>query len=468
MFADILCSEEVARLYAPASIVGYMLKFESALAAAQAAEGFFDPALAGQIDRACDPGLYDAQEILAASRDAGSAAIPLVARLTRQVAARSEAAAAWVHHGTTSQDVIDTAMAMAGRAALEAIDRDLSILIRSLLKHAATNAHTPVLARTLLQPASLTTFGTKVVAWCAPLIRSQRLLRTAGRRALQLQLGGPVGGFAVADPRNEGVIERVAATLGLGVPVGSWHTQRDEPARLACELGVLCGSLAKLSRDWSLMSQAEVAELREPTWQGRGGSTAMAHKRNPVAAMTGLAAGMRAPLRVAGVLAAMAQEHERALGGWQSELAEWAELAGIVHGSVHALARAASGLDIDPARMRHNIEQQAGLASAEAATAWLAQRVGRPAAMGMMAGLCKEQASGPVHLKDRLRAELRTNPRLAGFADADLERVFDPALTTLALARQALLDVESWRSSADQLADDRPHHCGERRGDCDL
>jgi 3-carboxy-cis,cis-muconate cycloisomerase len=155
--------------------------------------------------------------------------------------------------------------------------------------------------------------------------------------------------------KGPAVRARTAAALSLADPGGTWHTARDEWLRLGCELGLLAGTLGKLARDWSLMGQGEIAEIAEPGGEGRGGSTAMAHKRNPVAAMLALAAAQRAPQRVAALLQGMVQEHERALGGWQAELAEWSGLWLAVHGGLKPLAEAAAGLQVDEARMRQNI-----------------------------------------------------------------------------------------------------------------
>jgi 3-carboxy-cis,cis-muconate cycloisomerase len=151
------------------------------------------------------------------------------------------------------------------------------------------------------------------------------------------------------------VLQRLGEALQLSPSQGTWHTERDDWVRLGCELGVLCGAVGKIARDWSLMSQGEIAEVAEPSGEGRGGSTAMAHKRNPVAAMLGLAAAQRAPQRVAALLQAMPQEHERGLGNWQAELAEWSGLLLAVHGGLKPMAEAAQGLQVDAARMRENI-----------------------------------------------------------------------------------------------------------------
>ncbi|MED5621085.1 lyase family protein [Ideonella sp. BN130291] len=355
VFEQFLSTPEMLGVFSEAGVVQAMLDFEAALARAQAGEGLLTDAQAATIAGACRVEQLDVPALLAASGRAGSLAIPLVQQLKACVAQADPEAARRAHHGSTSQDVIDTAMVLCTRRALALIDRDLSSLAGALLRLADAHITTPMLARTLMQPAAVTSFGFKIAQWLQPLLRAQARLHEAGQRALQLQLGGGVGTLAAMGQAGPAVARRTAALLGLPEPHGAWHTQRDDWVRLACELGVLCGSLGKLARDWSLMGQAEVAELAEPSEAGRGGSTAMPHKRNPVAAMAGLAAAQRAPQRVAALLQAMPQEHERGLGNWQAELAEWTGLLLSAHGALKALADAAAGLQVDTARMRHNL-----------------------------------------------------------------------------------------------------------------
>ena len=172
----------------------------------------------------------------------------------------------------------------------------------------------------------------------------------------------------------------MAKELGLGDPGATWHTQRDEWVGLGCELGILAGSLGKIATDVALMGQYEVREVAEPSEPGRGGSSAMPHKRNPVASMVALAAAHRAPQRVAALLAAMPQAHERALGAWQAELAEWPQLLMSAHGSARALASALPGLVIDAARMRANIDTLRAELPKAAADEWFDPALAQQAA----------------------------------------------------------------------------------------
>ncbi len=380
IFEGFLSTSETLGAFSDRNFVEAMLRFEAALARAQVAEGLIPEMAAQSIVGNCKVELFDVPRIVRESGRAGSVAIPLVKALKEAVALFNAKASPFVHFGSTSQDVIDTAMSLVTREALGPIEVDLERAIEALLQHAADHAATPTLARTLMQPASVTSFGLKCAGWAAPLVRGRLRLRAASTRALSVQLGGAVGTLAQMKDSGLAVMQRMADDLGLRNAGASWHTQRDEWVALGCELGLLTGSLGKIALDISLLGQYEIGEVVEPTEPGRGGSSAMPHKRNPVASMIALAAAHRAPQRVATLLAAMPQEHERALGGWQAELAEWPNLLMSTHGSVRALAGALPGLRIDTARMRANIDHLRAELPREAADEWfdpaLAQHAG--------------------------------------------------------------------------------------------
>jgi len=379
IFEGFLSTSETLAAFSDHNFVGAMLRFEAALARAQAAEGLIPESAAHSIAGSCKVELFDVAKIVRESGRAGSVAIPLVKSLKEAVGLFNAEAVPYVHFGSTSQDVIDSAMALVTREAVALVEADLVKAAQALLAHAKRHAATPILARTLMQPASVTSFGLKCAGWAAPLVRSRARLAEAARRALQLQLGGAVGTLAQMKGQGPAVRQRMAEELGLGDPGATWHTQRDEWIALGCELGLMVGSLGKIAKDIALMGQYEVGELAEPSEPGRGGSSAMPHKRNPVASMVALAAAQRAPQRVAALLAAMPQEHERALGAWQAELGEWPQLLMSAHGSVHALAGALPGLQIDAARMRANIDRLRAELPGEAADEWFDPALAEPA-----------------------------------------------------------------------------------------
>ncbi|HEV7575028.1 MAG TPA: lyase family protein [Caldimonas sp.] len=421
IFARTLASAAMVEVFADRSIVAAMLAFESALAEAEAAEGAIPPGAAAPIAAASRAGAGDVDSLVDEARRAGSLAIPLVKRLTATVAERDEAAAAFVHHGSTSQDVIDTAMVIVTKRALALIDADLARLSASLRALARAHLATPMLARTLLQPAQVISFGFKLVAWVAPLLRARDRLAHARDTALRVQLGGAVGTLATLGDKGPAVARRLAAQLGLATGEGAWHVQRDDWVALGCEVAVLCGSLGKIGRDIALLAQAEVGEVAEPSASGRGGSSAMPQKRNPVAAMTAIAASVRAPHHAAALLAAMAPPHERGLGEWQAELAEWPSLFLETHGALAALADACGGLEVNAARMRENIDRQHGTVFAEAAAALLVPSLGKAKAHELLAAL----SARAVGEGGDLHALLRAEPSLRGIDATALAAAFD-------------------------------------------
>ena len=356
IFEGFLSTLEVQEAFGDRRFVAAMLRFEAALARAQAATGLIPEAAAKSIIGSCKVELFDVPKLVRDSGRAGSIAVPMVRSLQEAVGLFNPGAVAHTHFGCISQDVVDTAMALVTREALALITADLAQLVDALLALAERHAGTPMLARTLMQPASVTSFGLKCAGWAAPLVRSLQRLDHAAGQALQLQLGGAVGTLAEMGPHGPEVAQRMAAELGLRCPLSHWQTQRDEWVALGCELGLLVGSLGKVARDMALMAQFEVAEVAEAHEPGRGGSSAMPHKHNPVGAMVALAAAQRAPQRVAALLQAMPQEHERALAQWQVELAEWPQLVMSAHGSVRAMVQATAGLRVDPARMAANLD----------------------------------------------------------------------------------------------------------------
>jgi 3-carboxy-cis,cis-muconate cycloisomerase len=360
-FEALLSTPEALRAFGQQGVVAAMLRFEAALARAQAEVGLVPETAARQIAAQCHVAHFDVPQLLAASSHAGSLAIPLVQALRERVAAVDATSAAWVHFGATSQDVIDTALVLQTQVVGAALDADAERLVATLRALAQQEAHTPALARTLMQPASATTLGLKVLNWSEPIARALQRVQAEARNAMRVQLGGAVGTLAVMGEHGPAVRSALAQSLGLADAATSWHTQRESWVALACAVGVLVGACGKMARDWSLMMQAEVGELSEPQEPGRGASSAMAHKHNPVAAMVALAAAQRVPQRVAALLATMPQEHERALGAWQAELAEWVGLWTSAAGALRALADAAPGLVVHHARLRANLEAHRGV-----------------------------------------------------------------------------------------------------------
>lgn len=459
IFDSFLTTSDMIAAFDDAAVVQAMFRFEAALARAQAEEGLIPKEAASAIAGVCKAQLYDIPTIIHAGRRAGSLAIPLVKELTRTVALYDEGAARHVHRGSTSQDVIDSALVLVTRDALQLLDDGLHDLCGQLLQLAEGHLATPVLARTLMQPAQVTSFGFKAAGWLAPLVRARARVREAAARALQLQLGGAVGTLSVMGERGAAVAARMAKELGLKVADATWHTQRDEWVRLGMEVAVLSGSLGKLATDLSLMAQGEIGELAEPSGGGRGGSSAMPHKRNPVSAMIALAAARRTPQHAASLLACMNQEHERGLGNWQAELAEWPNLFLSAHGALRALDEAFAGLTVDSERMLRNIQGLHGLVFAEAASSYLAGAIGKPKAHALLEDLSRQAAAGSRPLDELLREAMQADPALASQLDPGrLAAVFDPVAAAAPARRLAEGQLHALRADMAELDANHPFH----------
>jgi len=335
-----------------AAVLRHALAFEAALARAQAAEGLLAPAVADAIAGACATIALDPRELAEEVALAGTLAIPLVKRLRARLL-DSEAASA-IHKGATSQDVADTVLMLQVAAAADVLAADLNRVCSALYDHAQHHAATPAIGRTLLQDARPVGFGLRLAQAAAGITAAaQRLARDVAAHT-NIQFGGAVGTRAELEGKGAAIAQRMAEALGLGVSL-PWHARRVGLAEIASALGILIGALGKLARDVSLLAQNAVNEAREPVIEGRGGSSAMAHKRNPTGCQVALSAAIRAPGLVASILTGLPQEQERGLGGWQAEGPALAELFLLAAGSASAMAAVAEGLEIDVAAISRNL-----------------------------------------------------------------------------------------------------------------
>lgn len=400
------------------------LDFEAALARAEAGCGVIPAAAAASIAEACRAELYDLDALAAGALRAGTLAIPLVKRLGEEVARRDEAVAGWVHFGATSQDVLDTALVLQLRRALPLLVGQADAVAAPLREIARKHRDTPMLGRTLLQPGPPITFGLKAAGWLGGVTRGVARLRQAADGALLLQFGGAVGTLSALGDKGPEVARALGRELGLPVPEAPWHAHRDRLAAFACAVAVLAGSVGKIARDLSLLMQSEVAEAQEPGGQGRGGSSTMPHKRNPVASVVALAACQRVPGLLASIVGGLWGEHERAAGAWQAEAAAHAELVLALSAALSAMAEALGGLRVDPAAMRANLDRLRGLVMAEPLSLALAPQIGRGRAHELTERLVAEAAASGRHLREVAGAD----PEVGHLLDAAaLDRVFDPA-----------------------------------------
>ncbi len=359
LFAGVYARGESAQALTDEAWLQAMLDVEAALARACAAEGLIDAESAARIAEACVASQFDLAAIGAEAGRHASPVIPLVAALKASV---DESARPAVHLGATSQDVLDTALMLVAQRALAPLRRDAAAAADAAARLAEAHRRTPLVGRTLLQQALPVSFGLRAAGWLEGIDAAAARLTAVADRELAVQMGGPVGARAPA------IAARMAAELGLAEPVLPWHTIRVRPANLAAGLGVLAGVLAKIARDITLLAQQEVAEVAEGGDPGRGGSSAMAHKHNPVASVSVLACAKRVPGLVATVLACMEQEHERAAGAWQAEWGVHTELLELVGSATAWTRELLEQLEVDAGRMGHNLQTlaSAGVSAAGA------------------------------------------------------------------------------------------------------
>lgn len=401
-----------------------MLDFEAALAKAEAAIGVIPAAVVADIEAACRAELYDFNALAIAISSVGNSAIPLVKALGKRIAAQSEEAERYVHLGATSQDAMDSGLVLQLRAAIVLLENDLGALSRLLAAQAERHAATPMAGRTWLQHATPVTLGMKIAGWLGAVDRHRQRLEEIKPRLLCLQFGGASGSLAALGDNAWPVAQVLAGELDLQLPEQPWHTQRDRLVEFASLLGMIAGSLGKLGRDLSLLMQTEVGELFEPSAPGKGGSSTMPHKRNPVGAAVLIGAATRAPGLVATMFAAMPQEHERSLGLWHAEWETLPELCCLVSGALQQALLMVPELEVDAERMARNLDLTRGLALAEAVSIALAQRIGRDAAHHLVEQCCKQAVKESAHLREVLGANVEVAAQLSA---EELDRLLDPA-----------------------------------------
>jgi 3-carboxy-cis,cis-muconate cycloisomerase len=411
------------RIFSDQGRVQGMLDFEAALARAEAAIGAIPTEVVNDIVAACDASFYDFDELSIAIGNAGNSAIPLVKALGKQIAARNETAERYVHMGATSQDVMDSGLVLQLRSAVGFLEQDLASLADALAQQAQRHAGVPMSGRTWLQQATPVTLGAKIAGWLGSITRHRQRLKELKPRLLCLQFGGASGSLAALGEMAFPIAESLARELKLNLPDQPWHTQRDRLVEFAGFLGLVAGSLGKIGRDISLMMQTEAAEVFEPAAAGKGGSSTMPHKRNPVGAAVMIGAATRAPGLVATMLSAMPQEHERSLGLWHAEWETLPELCCVVSGSLQQALAVIPGLEVDAQRMLQNLDLTHGLVLAEAVSIALAQRMGRDAAHHLIERCCRRAVEQGKHLREVLGAEPEVTAQLSSQA---LDNLLNP------------------------------------------
>jgi 3-carboxy-cis,cis-muconate cycloisomerase len=416
-------SEEVETIFSSSACLQAMLDFEAALARAEARARVIPSSVAAAIAAKCKADSFETAELAKGAQLAGNLAIPLVRALTARVAQTDKNAARYVHWGATSQDAIDTGMVLQLREALKLIAKDLDRLATGLAKLAAKHRSTIVVGRTWMQQALPTTFGAKVAGWLDAVARHRERLHETQRRALVLQFGGAVGTRAALGNRGAEVAKNLAEELRLELPEVPWHSHRDRFAEVATTLGLCVGTLGKIARDIALHSQTEIAEVSEPIAEGRGGSSTMPHKRNPIASAVVLSAAARVPGLVGTMLSAMPQEQERGLGGWHGEWETLPDVVRLTAGALRQMAETAPRLEIDRERMKQNLEQTRGLIYAEAVAMALAKEIGKSEAHKLVEAASERTMKQKRHFREVLADDAQISKHISKGALAEL---FDP------------------------------------------
>ncbi|MCS7481144.1 3-carboxy-cis,cis-muconate cycloisomerase [Umezawaea endophytica] len=395
-----------------------MLDFERALVVVQSHAGIVPVDAARAIVAAIDSAVLDPASLGARATASGNPVVPLVRDLVDVVPADARA---YVHHGATSQDVLDTAASLVAFRALRPILDGLAGVADECERLAVRHRDTLIAGRTLGQQAVPTTFGLKCAGWLVAVDEARERLSTVRAERLAVQFGGAAGTLAPLGTAGASLADRLADELGLVAPVLPWHTDRTRFAELAGALGSAAGVLAKIAQDVLLMAQTEVGEVEEADG---GTSSAMPHKRNPVRAVLVTAAAKRVPGLVATVLASMAHEHERAAGGWHAEWETSTDLLRLVGGAVHGTWELLARLEVHPEVMRRNLDLTGGLPLAENVSTRLAPALGRSEAQDLVAEVCREAVATGSSLLDALLADFRVQEHLS--AD-EIGEALDPS-----------------------------------------
>jgi 3-carboxy-cis,cis-muconate cycloisomerase len=430
---EVFTDEELAAIFSEQRYVREMVAVEAALATVEARLGVI-PAESSKVivERAAtfQPEVGSIRSRLA---EDGVPVIELVRQLREHVGG---AAADDVHFGATTQDIMDTALVLQMRAALAAVEKALDRVVANLAAMARRYRASVMAGRTHSQQAVPIPFGLKVVGWLAPLLRHRARLAEMRPRVLAVQLGGAAGTLAPLGARGVAVAEALAAELSLSTPTLPWHTQRDSLAEVAGWLSLVSGSLAKMAQDIVLLAQTEIGEVRETAGEGRGGSSTMPQKVNPVTSEQIIAAARMNAALVGTMHQALIQEHERATSGWQME---WGTLPQMFELTTSALRKAAflsAHLQVDETRMRHNVSASNGLMLAEAVSFALSTAMSRKAAKALVTAACRRARTENRHLVDVVREQtdapleweaLKDEAAHFGSAQAFIDRVLTDA-----------------------------------------
>lgn len=421
IFRNIFSTDAMRRIWSDENRIQKYLDIEVALARVQAQLGIIPAEAATEIAKHGDVLQYDVGKLKNRTEAIGYPVLPVVEQLVKLCA---NGLGEWAHWGATTQDITDTAAVLQIRESLDLVADDLASICGSLRSLAEKYRDTPVAGRSNLQQAIPTTFGFKMAVLLAAFERHRARLAEIRPRVLVGEFGGAVGTLASLGRRGLEVQAALMQELKLGQPAIAWHTARDTFAEVGCFLGLLTGTLGKVATDVKLMMQTEVGEVSEPFAHGRGSSSTMPQKRNPISCNFILACTAVVRQQVAALLEAVVEDHERSTGPWEIE---WIALPEIFLLSAGALAQARHilpGLYVDEKRMRENLDITKGLILSEAVMMGLAPHIGRQRAHDLVYDICRKVAETGTPLIDLLSEDKEISQHLDRAA---LERLTDPA-----------------------------------------
>ncbi|HVY57542.1 MAG TPA: 3-carboxy-cis,cis-muconate cycloisomerase [Xanthobacteraceae bacterium] len=421
IFRHIFSTEPMRRVFSDETRIQRYLDIEAALARVQARLGLIPAEAAEEICRHCSVDQYDIAKLKLGTERIGYPVLPVVQQL---VALCRDDLGEWCHWGATTQDITDTATILQIREALDLVAADIDAIAASLAGLARKYRDTPMAGRSNLQQAIPITFGHKMAVLLAAFQRHKQRLAELRPRVLVGEFGGAAGTLASLGDRGLAVQDALMKELGLGVPEIAWHTARDRIAEVGCFLGLLTGTLGKISMDVKLMMQTEVEEVYEPFADGRGSSSTMPQKRNPISSNYIHACVAMVRQNVAALLDAMVEDHERSTGPWEIE---WIAVPDIFLLSAGALAQAkflVGGLEVDPQRMRANLDVTRGLIMSEAVMMGVAPHLGRQRAHDLIYDICRKVVATGRPLLDLLAEDAEISRHLDR---AGLAKLCDPA-----------------------------------------
>ncbi len=387
VFRHIFTTEPMRRIWSDEARVQYYLDIEAALAKVQGRLGIIPKEATEEIVKHCKAELFDMAKLKAQTERIGYPVLPVVQQL---VGLCKGGLGEWCHWGATTQDITDTATVLAIRDSLTLVEQELDAIATALAGLARKYRDTPMAGRSNLQQAVPLTFGFKAAVLLAGIDRHRQRLKELRPRALVGEFGGAVGTLASLGDRGLEVQEGLMKELGLGQPEIAWHTMHDRIAEVGCFLGLVTGTLAKIATDVKLMMQTEVEEVFEPFHEGRGSSSTMPQKRNPIGTLYITATSALVRQHVAALLNAMDQDHERATGNWEIEWIAVPEIFLLAAGALNQTKIIVEGLQVNPERMRANLDATKGLIVSEAVMMGLGPYLGRQRAHDLVYDICRK------------------------------------------------------------------------------